>query len=239
MEDVIKLLQAGNGVRTEFCMQGFEPLVQAMTLQYVNKNSFIYREGEHANCLYWIQEGKVKISKTTEDGKVYVLNLFQDGDFFGQIDFTEGATHTFSAQALENCCIGVLNQCELEMILWQHGELAIQFMKWMGLMHRLTQSKLRDLILYGKTGALCSTLIRLSNSFGIPSEDGVRISFKLTNSELADYIGCARESVNRMLSTLKKAGVIHISEGCLTITNLDYLKKMCKCENCPKEICRI
>ena len=133
----------------------------------------------------------------------------------------------------------MIQKSDLEVLLWQHGDLAVEFMKWMGLMHRLTQTKFHDLLMYGKPGALCSTLIRMSNSYGIPGEDGMFISLKLTNSELSDYIGCTRESVNRMLSDLKKSRAIKIVDGYITITNLEYLRDICKCERCPKEICRI
>jgi CRP/FNR family cyclic AMP-dependent transcriptional regulator len=108
-----------------------------------------------------------------------------------------------------------------------------------GLVHRMTQTKFRDLMMYGKPGTLCSTLIRMSNSYEKSGDDGIFISIKLTNSKLGDIIGCARESVNRMLSNLKKAKAIVIDDGYITITNLEYLQAICKYENCPKDICRI
>lgn len=71
----------------------------------------------------------------------------------------------------------------------------------MGQMHRVTQSKFRDLMLFGNPGALCSTLIRLSNTSGEESGRHILISKKLTNSELGELIGATRESVNRLFLT--------------------------------------
>ena len=48
------------------------------------------------------------------------------------------------------------------------------------------------------------SLIRLANSYGIRQDDTIRIPLRLTNTELAEYIGCTRESVNRMLGELKR-----------------------------------
>ncbi|WP_231571063.1 Crp/Fnr family transcriptional regulator [Gordoniibacillus kamchatkensis] len=115
-------------------------------------------------------------------------------------------------------------------------------MKWMSLQHRTTQSKFRDLMLFGKPGALASTLIRLCNSYGVATKDGIRIDAKLTNTELADFIGATRESVNRMLSDLKKDGIIDMSGGHLVVKSLAELKSICQCPSfpaCPREICRI
>lgn len=67
-------------------------------------------------------------------------------------------------------------------------------MKWMGIHHRLTQTKFRDLMMYGKPGALCSTLIRLSNTYGEELDDGgVLINKKITHTDLSNMIGATRE----------------------------------------------
>ena len=78
-------------------------------------------------------------------------------------------------------------------------------MKWMGIHHRITQTKFRDLMMYGKPGALTSTLIRLSNTYGQhQADDTILINKKITHTDLSNMIGATRESVNRMLSDLRK-----------------------------------
>src|SRR5690625_576781 len=204
-----------------------------------DNRSYVYQERDIANQIYFIQEGEVKVTKLNEQGKEYIIYLFQPGDLFGQFELDPDATHNFSAQAIGDCKLGAIQLRDLEILLWQEPDLAIEFMHWMSLMNRITQTKLRDLIMYGKTGALCSTLIRLANSYGVEIENGIFISFKLTNSLLAEFIGSARESVNRMLSDLRKAGAIEVQSGYIIIKNLLYLQDICKCEQCPKHVCRI
>ena len=99
--------------------------------------------------------------------------------------------------------------------------------------------KFRDLVLYGKKGALCSTLLRLANSYGMETEEGTLISVPLTNQELANYSASARESLNRTLAELKKSGVIDMRGHLILIKDIDYLKKTIHCENCGVEICNI
>lgn len=228
-------------IRNSSCFSE-EHLFKLKQLMYTHKVASghpIYREGDLADKLYFIHTGKAKVTKVSEDGKEYIMYLFHDGDFLGQLDPYHDSKQSFHAHAVDHCEIGMIQKGDLEVLLWQHGDLAVEFMKWMGLVHRMTQTKFRDLLMYGKPGALCSTLIRMSNSYGVPSKDGILISLKVTNSELGDYIGCARESVNRMLSDLKKANAIVLNQGHIIITNLEYLQDICKCEQCPKDICRI
>jgi CRP/FNR family cyclic AMP-dependent transcriptional regulator len=199
----------------------------------------LYWEGDPADKLYLLHKGRVRITKTTNDGKQLIISMYQEGDLFGQVDPFHESVHFFGAEMMEDASVGIIQQKDLEVLLWQHGDLAVEFIKWMGLMHRLTQSKLRDLMLSDKLGTLCSLLIRLGNTYGIDKETHILISKKLTNLELADMIGTTRESVNRILGNLKKAGAITYEDGHIVIHDLHYLREICHCENCPKAICRL
>ena len=104
---------------------------------------------------------------------------------------------------------------------------------------RKQHSKFRDLILYGKKGALYSNLIRLANSYGTEVEDGILISVPLTNQELANYSATARESLNRMLSELRRNDIIENRNNLILIKDIDFLRREIECEDCCKEICNI
>lgn len=161
--------------------------------------------GDPAYKLFFIKRGQVKSSKTTVDGKEYILNLFQDGDLFGGLDPFEKSVHQCNAVTMEDSEVGIILRKDLEILLWQHGDVALDLMKWIGTMHRITQTKFKDVMMFGKPGALCSTLIRLSHSYGDKIDArSYRIRKKMTHKELADMIGATRESVNRMLRDLRR-----------------------------------
>ena len=224
-----------------FCISpiNMQRLQEIMIDHKVSKDSPLFWENDPADKLYYIKKGRIKVTKTSNDGKVFVLYVFQEGDIVGQLDPYQDSVQAFNGIADEDSVVGVIHKPDLELLLWQYSDLAIDFMKWMGLVSRLTQTKFRDLIMYGKQGALCSTLIRLANTYGEETPDGIVIRHRLTNTDLADYIGAARESVSRMLSSLKKEGAVDIVGGYLVIQDIDYLKDICHCELCPKQICRI
>lgn len=228
-----------NGFGAVLTDDNFERLRGIMYIKQVDKGNHLFWEGDAADKLYYIFEGRIKSTKMSEAGRSLTLYLHQSGDLIGQMDPFKDSTHSFSAEVTEETTVGVIQRKDLETLLWQHGDLALEFMKWMGLMHRLTQTKFRDLMLFGKTGALCSLLIRLCNSYGEEKGDGIRINLKLSNTEMADMIGATRESVNRMLADLKKEHVITYHDGHYTVHRIQYLREVCCCENCPKEVCRM
>lgn len=230
---------APTGIAAFFSEDNMERLHSAMHVQSAKAGTCLYREEDAADNLFYVKKGQVRVSKSADNGRSLTLYLHQAGDLFGQIDPFRHSAHMFTAEATEDCEIGVIRRKDLEALLGQHGDLAVEWMKWMGLMHRMTQSKFRDLLLFGKPGALCSLLIRLSNTYGVPDGAAVRIDCKFTNGQMADMIGTTRESVNRMLGDMKKRNVISLRDGTITVNNIAYLREVCSCENCPKEVCRM
>src|SRR5699024_6398274 len=116
----------------------------------------------------------------------------------------------------------------------------LEFMKWDSVHMKKLQTKIRDIILNGKKGALYSTHIRLSNSIGLKKDDGILIDIALTNKELAEFSAATRESINRMLVELRKADIISMSkEGKIFIKEIEFLRDKNGCENCPIDVCNI
>ncbi|WP_127588537.1 Crp/Fnr family transcriptional regulator [Paenibacillus koleovorans] len=222
-----------------FNLHSLDLLNNTMSVVSLKAGSHLFWAGDSADRLYMVRSGLVRITKMSDEGRSLTMQLHQAGDLFGQMSPFHEAVESFNAEVIRDSEIAILHQKDLETLLRTHNELAVDFFKWSGLMTRIAESKFRDLLLFGKQGALCSLLIRLHNSFGIPEGDHTRIGLKINNSEMADMIAVTRESVNRMLSELKKADILQEDKGNIVIKNIGSLRQICHCENCPEEICRI
>ncbi len=204
------------------------------------KNTFIFQEGMEAEEMYVILSGKVQISKITSDGRELSLRICGKNDICGELTlFTHSPKYLLSARVLEDAEIVAINKDVLEKEIFQNSSLALEFLKWMSDHFRKTQTKFRDLVLNGKKGALYSTLIRMTNSYGVELQNGILIDLPLTNQELANFCGTSRESTNRILNELKKEKIISIKKSKIIVHNLQYLRDEIGCENCPKVYCSI
>lgn len=220
----------------------FQQLKEIMSIQKSRKGHYLFWEEEAADKLYYICSGRVKLKQSTEEGRDFILSIMQKGDLLGEYGDHHAARHHYHAQIVEDGEIGIIQRSDLDDLMKQHGQLAVEFMKWLGWTQRKNESKFRDLLLFGKAGALASTLIRMSNSYGTKCADGIILGFKLTNAELGDFIGMTRENVNRQLSAWREEGTIDILDGQIVIHNLESLRRVCQCPSfpaCPKEVCRI
>lgn len=218
---------------------GFTQLSKYMKTRSFNKNTAIYCEGDALNHLYYVKEGSVKVSKVSDDGKDLILNYFFPGDLFGEYRLNGDQLATFSAEAVEDCKIGILSFEDLNNCISQHGELGLSFSEWLSKMQWFTQLKLRDILFHGKNGALASTLIRAANTYGLREGERIIISQKMTNYDLANLIGATRETVNRLMSQFQKDGLVDVHNSRISIINLKKLQKICHCEHCPLAICRL
>ncbi|MCQ5364012.1 Crp/Fnr family transcriptional regulator [Anoxybacillus salavatliensis] len=206
----------------------------------MQKGEYIFREGDAANELYVVCEGKVQLSKTTEEGRELLLRICEQGDAFGEVvPFQLTCICTVSAKMMEGGTLAVIHKQQLEEKLLTDHAFSLQFMQWVRLQLQRMQTKIRDLILHGKKGALYSTLIRLANSYGVETEDGIFIDMPMTNQELANFCGSAREVVSRLLKELKELGIISVEKGKITIHDVQFLKDEIRCEGCPIDICNM
>lgn len=207
----------------------------------VDKGSRIFQEGESAGDIFLIKNGSVQISKETESGKELTFRICGKKNIIGECTlFSPLTMHSTSAKAIVQTELLIISKDSLEMMLTQQPSLMIDYLRWLQNENLKNQSLLRDLILHGKKGALYSTLIRLSNTYGeVIDEKKVFINYSLTNTDIANLCSTSREMINRMLNDLKKQKIISFDKGYITVLDLPYLKNEICCENCPASVCRI
>ncbi|UJL46696.1 Crp/Fnr family transcriptional regulator [Virgibacillus sp. NKC19-16] len=222
-----------------FSVDSFNKFREMMVVEEYDKGSRVYWEAEENEKLYFLLKGKVNLTKINEEGKELTMYCFFSGDMFGEYPSERSHLSSYTAQTMEKSEIGVMQRCDIEKLFKESGDLALEFSYWLSQTHRHTQLKLRDLLLYGKNGALASTLIRIANTYGIHEGNKIKITNKFTNMELAALIGATRETVNRILTAFRQDDLIQYKKGRIEILDLAGLKEVNQCEECPVEICRL
>ncbi len=182
-------------------------------IKKVAKGRYLFQEGATAKELYLVKSGKVQIGKVIPDGRELSLRICSTGDVIGELTlFCDESTYMLNAKVMEDSEVYILSKHLFEENLSNEPQLTVEWLKWVQLQSRKNQTKFRDLILHGKKGALYSTLIRLTNSYGKSVEEGILIDYPMTNQELANFCGTSREVVNRMLSDLRKEKIVSVEK---------------------------
>ena len=206
----------------------------------LKSGEYLFHEGDFAKYFYLVRSGQIFIMKYASSGRVLSLRLATHGSIIGEMPiYEENPTYIFNAVAQSNSEVYAIEFNTLHNYLEKKPLLAINLLKIISMHMRKQHSKFRDLILYGKKGALYSTLIRLANSYGKEVDGGILISVPLTNQELANYSATARESLNRMLSELRRKYIIENRNNLIFIKDINFLRSEIECEDCSKDICNI
>lgn len=209
-------------------------------LIFLHKDEHLFYEGDEAKYFYFVRSGQICITKSADSGRMLSLRLACQGSVIGEQPlFQASPMYIFNAVAKTASEVYAIELPVLERYLEKKPQFAVGLLKLLSQHMRKQHSKFRDLVLYGKKGALYSTLIRLANSYGRPDPEGIVIPIPFTNQDLANYSATTRESMNRMLSELRRDGVVDYKDRLILIRDIAFLRREIQCENCPREVCNI
>lgn len=190
----------------------------------VKKGTILFLENEPVKAIYFLKKGKVRLSKSNPNGKEIIIGIRRAGDLFPKVTLFRNSNYPATAEMLEDGEYICLANSDLEQLISLNPEIGIAIIKIMGERLSEAQNKLRNVALYGKLGALAATLLSLTEQYGIKTDKGIKIDLYLTHQELSNFIGAARENVNRMVSLLEKDDVLIMNRGEMIIKDLDALK---------------
>lgn len=206
----------------------------------LQKGEYVFHPGDSARYVYCLEKGEVFISRMQEDGREMITNYLSEDAIFGALTIHSlNKEHTTYAKVKTGCTLYKYEKRQFEQFIFTNEEIKMEWLQWLDIDRDRNSSKMRDLLLYGKQGALYSVLIRLTNSFGVKTGDGILINTQLTNHELAGLCGTSREVVNRMLSDLKKQKVIKVEKKYITVLDIDVLRNNINCDRCTIDVCQV
>ncbi len=203
----------------ELSEEELEMVAKLVKTRKYRKNMFIFTEGESGEAVYFVKTGKVKISKMVEDGREHVLHIMQEGDIFGEVVLFNGGNYPATSEVIEDAEVGILRNEDLENLMRQNVDIAIDMLKIMSRRLQNASSQIRDLALKDALSRTAGLLLKLSEAFGTETEEGVVINLSLNRQELANMVGLTRETVTRVLSDLKRTKVIDTDKNQITILN--------------------
>jgi CRP/FNR family cyclic AMP-dependent transcriptional regulator len=164
-----------------------------------------------------IEEGRVKIAKSSTEGKEVILAVLGQGDFFGELALLDGGERSADAIVVEDATVFLLGRAEFRHYLETRPRVALEMMSVLSRRLRQTNQLVHDAAFFDVPGRLASAMLRLAETLGQATPGGVTISRHLTQVELAEMIGSTRESVNKWLSYYQRQGIIRMERGLITI----------------------
>ena len=198
-------------------LEEIKEIAQYATPAYYRKGEFIFQVGDPAEFFYVIQEGSVKLYSMALSGRALTFDIKTSGETLNGSALSTGS-YFVSAQALTNVTVLRIAKEDFFGFVSRYPNLAMEIIH---LLSSQLQIEYKRLVTVQRKEALqrvCESLLSLCSRFGT--------TLHLTREELADHAGTATETTVRVLSRLKKAGMVTCSfhRREITIADLDKLR---------------
>jgi CRP-like cAMP-binding protein len=170
------------------------------------KKKVIFAQGEAADAVFYITQGRVKVAVLSSDGKEAVVALLGADEFVGEGCLLGQPKRLATASAMTDCVAMRVEKAEIQRVL--HGELAFSKMFVSHILARNARVE-EDLVdqLFNSTEKRLARLLLLLANFGKEGRPEPILA-KISQETLADMIGTTRSRVNHFMNKFRKLGFI-------------------------------
>jgi CRP-like cAMP-binding protein len=170
------------------------------------KDQNVFRQGDPADAVFYIQSGKVKKTVVSEQGKEAVVALLGAGDFFGEGCLAGETLRLSTVAALSKCTIARISKVDITRVIHEEPAFAELFIAHLLGRNSRVEEDLVDQLFNSSEKRLARTLLLLAN-FGKESKPEPIIA-KVSQETLAEMIGTTRSRVSFFMNKFRKLGLI-------------------------------
>lgn len=191
-----------------------------------SRHKQVYGQSDSGDVVYLIKEGRVKIYKLSPEGKELTLAILEPGEIFGEMALIDEGPRDTIAETLDDALLCVIRRRDFELLLKKKPELALRVTKLIGVRRREIKNQLENLVFRSAPSRLALLLMALAEKHGVRDSQGIIVNVKLSQQELANLIGTARETTSALLNEFKRLGLIDIQSRRIKVLDQWQLKKV-------------
>jgi len=178
----------------------------------LNSKETFFSQGDAADCVYYLQSGRAKLTVISKEGKEATIALLKVGDFVGE-DSMSGTPglRMATATAISPCAALKIERAEMVRVMHEEHTFSDLFLKFLLERSMRTQADLVDQLFNSSEKRLARILLLMAD-FGQPGEPESVIP-KISQETLAEMIGTTRSRVSFFMNRFRKLGFIDYNGG--------------------------
>jgi CRP/FNR family cyclic AMP-dependent transcriptional regulator len=186
----------------------------------------LFSEGEPCNGLHIISHGRVRIVKTSVNGREQVLAVNVPGESIAEIPVFDGGPYPASAVAIEDAEIAFVSRREFNAYCLEHPEVALKVLSAVGGRLRRLVAIIEELSFTTIRQRLIAALLKLAQSEGVKTARGIEFQLPATHQELANQLGTVRELISRNLMRLQAEGLLDVDARQIVVKDMKGLSAL-------------
>jgi CRP/FNR family cyclic AMP-dependent transcriptional regulator len=185
---------------------GLEALARLARERAASSGEWLFRQGDPGDYLLIVLAGELRVRVSGADGREQILRRLGPGDVVGEIAVLDGRPRSADLIAVTRARLLVVERRTVLEEIARNPKFALALMHLLCGRLRTTSAALEAMLFHDSETRLAAVLVQLSRG-----REGARVD--LTQSELGEIVGAARETVNKKLRAWEKAGLVALSPG--------------------------
>ncbi len=191
------------------------------------KGDYIFFEGDEEPGIYIVEDGIVKLTKETADGKTVILRLVTPGEVFGWLVLGESKPEsTYTAQALVDTKVLHISNADFVRLLTKYPAIAVKITCDASKRVLEAYDRLKSLAAEKVEGRIANLLLDLFKKIGREENGKLVINAPITRQDLAEMTGTTVETAIRIISKWKKEGIVNTERGKIEILKPEYFEEI-------------
>jgi CRP/FNR family transcriptional regulator len=186
----------------------------------------LFSEGEPCSGLHIIARGKVRIFKTSVNGREQVLAVNVPGESLAELPVFDGGPYPASAMAVEDTEIAFISRRDFHAYCLEHPEVSLKVLSVVGARLRRLVGIIEELSFTTIRQRLIATLVKLAQTEGNKTDRGIEFLLPATHQELANQLGTVRELISRNLMRLQAEGLLDVDARQIVVRDLKGLSAL-------------
>jgi len=199
-----------------------EELTDIVVDQTFKRGQSIFSEGDEATGFYVVASGKVKIYKSSPDGKEQILHIFGPGEAFGEVPMFAGGHFPANADTLEQSRLFFFPRAGFIDLIKQEPMLAMNMLGALSRRLRMLATLVDNLSLKEVPGRLAAYFLHLSEVDSGADE----LELEISKGQLASLLGTIPETLSRILAKMSSQGIIVVDGKKVTILDRELLEEL-------------
>ncbi len=186
------------------------------------RNQTIFLEGDAGAGFYIVVSGRVKVFKSSADGKEQILHIYGPGQPVGEVPVFAGQHFPANAQAVEKSRLLFFPRQAFIDLITAHPSLALNMLALLSMRLRQFTVQVENLSLKEVPGRLASYLIYLSQEQECPG----RVHLPISKGQLASLLGTIPETLSRIFSRMSAQGYIEVQAAEIVLKDRTALEEL-------------
>lgn len=188
------------------------------TNQHYDTGKVVFAQGEPGNLLFGVISGRIRISTHSANGQELYLNVIEPGEIVGEIAFLDGGTRTATGHAAQPSTCFMIQRTPFMKLLEREPQLTVHLLELVCQRVRWTSKLVADSAFLSVPERLASRLTDLLATQDTDAREQFEV--RLSQIELAHFLGVSRQVVNGHLQRWQKQGFVTLSRGSIVVHDL-------------------